>query len=83
MNCDRTRPLHVHAALTRTQRSVALDLLSALAPAAIADLRGISLSTVRNHIAAIHRKVGVHSRAEAILWCIAHESCCLVMPWDV
>jgi DNA-binding NarL/FixJ family response regulator len=29
---------------------------------------GLALSTVRNHIAALYNKIGVHSRSKAIVW---------------
>ena len=34
----------------------------------IAGVLGLSRSTVRNHIAAIYAKIGVHSRSSAIVW---------------
>jgi DNA-binding NarL/FixJ family response regulator len=34
----------------------------------IAEARGISHETVRNHLASIYRKLGLHNRTEAILW---------------
>src|ERR1700732_4665050 len=35
---------------------------------AIAQRRGISQKTVRNHLASIYRKIGVRNRPQAILW---------------
>jgi two-component system nitrate/nitrite response regulator NarL len=34
----------------------------------IAERRGISQKTVRNHLASIYRKIGVCNRTEAVLW---------------
>ena len=34
----------------------------------IGSVLGLSRSTVRNHIAAIYAKIGVHSRSSAIVW---------------
>jgi len=36
--------------------------------AAIAEFRGISSKTVRNHLASIYRKLELHGRTEAMLW---------------
>ena len=35
---------------------------------AIAESRGISNKTVRNHLAKIYRKLELHGRTEAMLW---------------
>jgi DNA-binding CsgD family transcriptional regulator len=29
---------------------------------------GLSLNTARNHVAALYRKIGVHSRTAAVVW---------------
>ena len=34
----------------------------------IGNVLGLSRSTVRNHVAAIYAKIGVHSRGSAIVW---------------
>ena len=34
----------------------------------IASELGISYSTVRNYVARLYEKLGVHSRAEAVVW---------------
>ncbi len=49
-----------------------LDILTmvgrANSVAAIAEFRGISSKTVRNHLASIYRKLELHGRTEAMLW---------------
>lgn len=71
-----------HVGLTPAQRSIGLDLLEALSLREIADMREISIHTVRNHVAAIYRRLDAHSRAKALLWLVSHEACCLVLPWE-
>jgi PAS domain S-box-containing protein len=56
------------ADLTRRE-SQALGLICrGLRDADIAASLGLKLNTVRNHVASLYAKIGVHSRAEAIIW---------------
>jgi DNA-binding NarL/FixJ family response regulator len=50
--------------LTPAERQVALAVLAGLSNADIARMRGSSPRTVANQLAALFRKLGVHSRAE-------------------
>ncbi len=47
-------------------------LLQGLSNKQIAHSLGISHKTVELHLTSIYRKIGVKSRAEAILWGMAH-----------
>ncbi len=54
--------------LTLRERQI-LDLIcSGLDDAVIAKRLGVSRNTVRNHAAALYRKLDVHKRADAIVW---------------
>src|ERR1700694_4190 len=54
--------------LSPTERAI-LELVAQAEPIrSIAQRRGISEKTVRNHLASIYRKIGVRNRSEAILW---------------
>ena len=50
--------------LTPSERQIAAAILAGLSNAAIGRLRGTSARTVANQIAALYRKLGVHSRTE-------------------
>ncbi|SFT29739.1 LuxR C-terminal-related transcriptional regulator, partial [Methylobacterium sp. yr668] len=43
-------------------------ICSGLSDDAIARKLGLSRNTVRNHGAALYRKLGVHRRTEAVVW---------------
>jgi PAS domain S-box-containing protein len=54
--------------LTRREREV-LGLVShGLSDSDIAEKLGLTRSTVRNHVATLYSKIGVHSRRNAIVW---------------
>jgi DNA-binding CsgD family transcriptional regulator len=54
--------------LSRREREV-LGLLSfGMTDAQIGARLSLAPSTVRNHVAALYRKIGVHSRSSAIVW---------------
>ncbi|HTZ70349.1 MAG TPA: PAS domain S-box protein [Acetobacteraceae bacterium] len=54
--------------LTKRERDV-LGLIShGLSDADIAEKLGLTRSTVRNHVAALYSKIGVHDRRNAIVW---------------
>ncbi|MGY2053226.1 helix-turn-helix transcriptional regulator [Methylobacterium sp. JK268] len=54
--------------LTGRERQMLSLICSGLDDAAIARRLGLSRNTVRNHAAALYRKLGVHKRTEVILW---------------
>ena len=55
-------------ALTKRERQVLQFICQGVSDAKIADRLKLSPNTVRNHIAALYRKLGVHNRTEAALW---------------
>lgn len=55
-------------ALSRREQQVLGHLARGLGNDAIARDLGLSPSTVRNYISVVYSKLGVHSRAEAIVW---------------
>ncbi|MCJ2013655.1 PAS domain S-box protein [Methylobacterium sp. J-076] len=54
--------------LTGRERQILNLICSGLDDAAIARKLGLSRNTVRNHGAALYRKLGVHKRTEAVVW---------------
>ena len=48
-------------------------LATGLDNAKIADVMGISVTTVRNHIDHVLTKLGVHSKLEAVVFAARHE----------
>lgn len=54
--------------LSRRERQVLERLAQGLNNEAIGRELGLSVQTVRNHISTIYSKLGVHSRAEAVVW---------------
>lgn len=56
------------AQLTSRERQVLELLAEGLADKGIAAALALSPNTVRNHVAALYSKIGVHSRGEAIIW---------------
>jgi len=54
--------------LSRRERQVLERLAGGLGNKAIAEDLRLSVQTVRNYISAIYDKLGVHSRAEAVIW---------------
>ena len=59
-------------ALTKRERQVLQFICEGLSDAKIAEGLRLSPNTVRNHIAALYRKLDVHNRTEAALWGHAH-----------
>jgi PAS domain S-box-containing protein len=55
-------------ALTTRERDVLALIARGRNDKAIADALGLSTTTVRNHVARLYGKLGVHSRAEAVIW---------------
>lgn len=56
------------AALTARERDVLALVCRGMADKEVARALGVSLNTARNHVAALYRKIGVHSRTAAVLW---------------
>ena len=54
--------------LTARERDILAVMCQGLADKEIARRLGISLNTVRNHVATIYRKIDVHRRGAAIVW---------------
>ncbi|MCJ2050430.1 helix-turn-helix transcriptional regulator [Methylobacterium sp. J-070] len=54
--------------LTVRERQILNLICSGLGDDAIARKLGLSRNTVRNHGAALYRKIGVHKRSEAVVW---------------
>lgn len=64
------RPVSAHAfvELTRRERQVVVQLAKGQRNPVIARELGVTEQTVRNYITTIYEKIGVHSRAEAVVW---------------
>jgi DNA-binding NarL/FixJ family response regulator len=56
--------------LSQAERGVLILIGQAQSIRSIAEVRGISEKTVRNHLANVYRKLGLRNRAEAIIWAI-------------
>ena len=54
--------------LTKREREVLGRIALGVNNPAIADELGVATQTVRNYVAAVYDKLGVHSRAEAVVW---------------
>ena len=54
--------------LTPREREVLSLISQGMADADIAAKLGLTRSTVRNHVATLYSKIGVHSRSSAIIW---------------
>ena len=54
--------------LTVRERQILNLICSGLGDDAIARKLGLSRNTVRNHGAALYRKLGIHKRSEAVVW---------------
>jgi DNA-binding CsgD family transcriptional regulator len=71
-----------HAALTATERCTLTRLIEGDEPQQIALARGVSLRTVRNQIASIHRKLDLsRTHPDVVNWGREHLQCC-VRPWE-
>jgi DNA-binding NarL/FixJ family response regulator len=67
---QRTPPPSV---LSRRESQVALLTCQGLSNQAIAERLFISLNTVKSHLRSAYRKMGVTTRAQAMLWCSEHD----------
>ena len=56
------------AELTAREREVLGLIAKGRSDAAIADALSLKRNTVRNHVARLYAKIGVHNRGEAIIW---------------
>ena len=54
--------------LTPREREVLALITRGKTDDAIADVLTLKRNTVRNHVARLYAKIGVHSRAEAVIW---------------
>jgi PAS domain S-box-containing protein len=63
---DEPMPRHPEYRLTPREHEVLLHLSAGCSTAQMADLMGISVETVRNHVRRLLRALGVHSRLEAV-----------------
>jgi DNA-binding NarL/FixJ family response regulator len=54
--------------LSGRERQVLVLICRGASDAAIGTRLGLSRNTVRNHVAALYRRLGVHSRSEAVIW---------------
>ncbi len=59
--------------LTRTEVSVLEDLVKGLTTKEIALVRHNSEATIKSHLTAIYRKLGVRNRVEAVTWAVQGE----------
>ena len=67
-NLDQGEPLHLpsDASLSSREREVVLTLAQISSVAAVAETLSISQNTVRNHLKAVYRKLGVSSQTELL-----------------
>ena len=56
------------ARLTTRERQVLEAICRGLSTAEIATKLGVAGNTVRNYFSSLYKKLGVHSRAEVIVW---------------
>ena len=68
----RTQSLAVDVQLTAREREVLALIGQGKSDAAIATTLELSRNTVRNHVARLYPKLGVHNRSEAALWVRDH-----------
>jgi DNA-binding NarL/FixJ family response regulator len=54
--------------LTGREREVLGLICQGVSDAAISKQLTLSSNTVRNHVSALYRKLGVHRRSEAVIW---------------
>ena len=54
--------------MTKRERDVLARLARGANNEIIAAELGVAVQTVRNYVAAVYDKLGVHSRAEAVVW---------------
>jgi PAS domain S-box-containing protein len=54
--------------LTNREQEVLGLICQGMSDAAVSKRLSLSLNTVRNHVASMYRKLGVHRRSEAVIW---------------
>lgn len=64
--------LTVHDLLTPQERAIVRLIFSGLSNSQIAEKLYISANTLKSHIRAAYRKMGVRSRPQAVAWCARH-----------
>jgi len=68
----RARSADVPYALTRRELDVLLLVGAGRSNAEIAQRLYIGVNTVKSNLQVVYRKIGVHSRTEATIWCFRH-----------
>jgi DNA-binding NarL/FixJ family response regulator len=66
------RSSHSRRDLTPRERDVLTEVAGAHSNRWVAERLGLSEATVKFHLSAIYRKLGVHNRTEAATWAVAH-----------
>jgi PAS domain S-box-containing protein len=61
-------PAPAAAELTRREREVIELIARGKSDAAISEALSLSRNTIRNHVARLYAKIGVHNRSEAVIW---------------
>lgn len=62
------KPAALVEKLTRRERDLLLGICKGATDSEIAAELGLSLSTVRNHLASLYRKIGVNRRSAVVVW---------------
>jgi len=65
-------PTEVNDLLTPREREIMTLLGKGLNTISIAKVLYLSEKTIRNHINHIYERIGVHDRAQAVIWAIKH-----------
>ena len=59
--------------LTGRERQVLELICRGLSDAEIAEMLSLSPNTIRNHVAALYRKLQVHRRSALVIWAFEHR----------
>lgn len=65
--------IEINCHLTERENEVLHLMAKGFANSQIAEVLAIAEGTVKNHLVNIYQKLGVHSRAEAVVWVWQHE----------
>lgn len=71
-----------HAQLTRAEREITPPRSEGLSVQEIAEIRSVSIATVRGQLRAVYRKTAVHNTGQLARWVSQHRSCCIELPWE-